>query len=199
MKYIVFLLLLFLVPASGLQAQKTWKLTRDREGIRVYQSGSSGFRDLRVECTLPGTYERFLNVLTDLESYSRWVYGNKEARLLRQAAPRDYIYYAETALPWPLANRDVVMQARITRDPQDRFLKLEEHSIDGILAEQPGKIRVRRSAISWLVTRPAPGQLQIVYEFSADPGGTIPAWVANLFADKGPYESFRKLAALLKN
>ena len=38
-----------------------------------------------------------------------------------------------------------------------------------------------------------------IYVFDANPGGSVPAWLANNFADKGPYESFKKLAEMLKN
>jgi hypothetical protein len=37
-----------------------------------------------------------------------------------------------------------------------------------------------------------------VYTFETDPGGNVPAWLVNSFADKGPFESFKKLGELLK-
>jgi hypothetical protein len=43
-----------------------------------------------------------------------------------------------------------------------------------------------------------PRYMNIVYTFEADPGGSLPAWLVNSFADKGPYESFRKLSDILK-
>jgi len=45
---------------------------------------------------------------------------------------------------------------------------------------------------------PTSKSISIVYTFEADPGGNLPAWLVNSFADKGPYESFKKLAELLK-
>jgi hypothetical protein len=38
-----------------------------------------------------------------------------------------------------------------------------------------------------------------VYIFEIDPGGSTPAWLVNMFADKGPYETFKQLGEALKN
>jgi hypothetical protein len=46
---------------------------------------------------------------------------------------------------------------------------------------------------------PSAKSIHIVYTFEADPGGSIPAWMVNSFADKGPFESFKKLGQLLKS
>jgi hypothetical protein len=57
---------------------------------------------------------------------------------------------------------------------------------------------VLHSNTSWYVTAPSPGTIHIVYTFEANPGGSIPAWLVDSFADKGPFESFKKLGQLLK-
>jgi hypothetical protein len=45
---------------------------------------------------------------------------------------------------------------------------------------------------------PTAKTINIIYIFEAEPGGSLPAWLANMFADKGPYESFKNLSELLK-
>ena len=181
----------------GASAQNNWKLTRDQGGIRVFQSDGSGFSNIRVECTLRGSLDAFERTLRNVSAFPNWVYGNKRAELLKSGGPDDYFYYSETVLPWPLQNRDAAVHARFERDPKGQWLRLTERSEPGLVPPRSGKVRVTQSAISWLVTAAAPGQLHIVYTFQAEPGGSIPAWVANAFADKGPYESFKKLAKLL--
>jgi hypothetical protein len=200
MKYLFtpFLFTALLLLTIGAGAQGNWKLTRNHDGIKVYQSDGSGFKNIKVECDLPGTYESFTKVLSNVGGFKNWVYANKGAYILKRQDANDYHYYSETAIPWPLQNRDAVVHARIERDPQGRWLKLTETSETGSVPPQSGKVRVTRSAISWIVTQPTPGLLHIVYLFQAEPGGAIPAWIANAFADKGPYESFKKLAVLLK-
>ncbi|RYZ19993.1 MAG: hypothetical protein EOO16_18240 [Chitinophagaceae bacterium] len=193
------LLPLLLLLAPALAHAQGWKLTRNRDGIKVYQSeGSSGFRNIKVECELAGSFEGFTKVLGNVAGFRNWVYGNKQAYILKRTDANDYYYYSETAIPWPLQNRDAVVRARIERDPQGRWLKLTESGVSGLVPPQEGKVRVTKSNITWTLTQKAPGLLGIVYVFEAEPGGSIPAWIANAFADKGPYESFKKLSVLLK-
>jgi hypothetical protein len=35
--------------------------------------------------------------------------------------------------------------------------------------------------------------VNVEYTLFADPGGSVPAWLINLFITKGPMESFKKL------
>ncbi|RYY97207.1 MAG: lipid-binding protein [Chitinophagaceae bacterium] len=197
MKKQLFLSFFLLLLAGSVFAQGGWKLTRSQDGLRIYQSENSGFKNIKVEATMPGSLDRLQQVLYNVGDFKNWVYGNKTAHQLKQVAANEYLYYSETALPWPLSNRDAVVHARVMRDG-DRSLRITETSAAGVMPEQPGKVRVHRSAISWTATPAAPGSINIVYVFEAEPGGKLPAWLVNNFAEKGPYESFKKLARLLK-
>ena len=195
----VFLVFSFFIESTAI-GQYNWKLTRNSEGISVYQSPvkNSAYKSIKVECTLEGNYEKLLAVITNVNGYTEWVYNNKTASLLKKAGPFEFYYYSETSLPWPMSNRDAVMHTTITRDSLNRFLKIHSVNDVGVVAEEPGKVRVPYSVINWYVTMPSERAIHIVYTFEADPGGSIPAWIVNGFADKGPFESFKKLGELLK-
>jgi hypothetical protein len=86
----------------------------------------------------------------------------------------------------------------MNRDSLNRFLKITSVSVPDYIAEKSGKVRVTKSTVTWNVTMPTAKTISIDYIFEAEPGGSLPAWVANMFADKGPYETFRKLGEILK-
>lgn len=185
------------VPAFS---QTNWKLTKNEGGIRVYQKDSknSNFKSIRVECTLDGTYDKLTAVINNINGYKDWVYHNKATSLIKRISATEFYYYTETYLPWPMDNRDAVMHTRITRDSLNRFLRISSTAAPNYIAKKSGKVRVSRSDITWYVTSPAANKIRIIYIFDTDPGGNVPAWLANSFADKGPHESFKKLAELLK-
>ena len=198
MIHILFFSFSFLsIPAFS---QYNWKLTKSSGGIFVYQSpiSNSDYKSIKVECTLDGNYDKLLSVITNVNHYKDWVYNNKTTELLKTTSPSEFYYYSETSLPWPMSNRDVVMHTTISRDSHDGFLKISSVNHSGLVSEKSGKVRVLYSSTSWYVTTPSPGTIHIVYTFAADPGGNIPAWLVNSFADKGPFESFKKLGQLLK-
>ena len=181
-------------------SQYNWKLSKEKDGIKVYQSPvkNSNYKSIKVETTLEGTFDKLIAVLNNVTHFKDWVYNNKTAYILKTNTPSDYYYYSETFLPWPMSNRDAIEHLKIEKDSLNRFLKINAVSEPAFIPEKSGKIRVPSSFISWHVTMPTPKTIFINYIFQAEPGGSLPGWLVNMFADKGPYESFKKLAGLLK-
>lgn len=196
----LFQLVFFTIFSITSFSQYTWKLSKEKDGIKVYQSPvqNSNYKSIKVDCVLEGTYDKLIKVLNDVSHFKDWVYNNKEGYVLKQIGPEDYYYYTETYLPWPMANRDAIEHLKITRDSLDRFLKITAQSESDYVPEKNGKVRVPHSAINWYVTSTEKNKIRIEYIFQAEPGGNIPAWIVNMFADKGPIESFKKLADILK-
>lgn len=186
--------------APILTGQYNWKLSKDKDGIKVYQSDlqHSSYNAIKVECTLEGNYDKLIGILKNVNGQKDWVYQNKTSYILKQVNPYEFFYYTEASLPWPMSNRDAVVHLKMDRDSLNRFLTITSVSVPDYVSEKSGKVRVTRSTISWNVTMPATNKINIVYIFEAEPGGSIPAWVANAFVEKGPYETFKKLAELLR-
>lgn len=179
--------------------QYQWKQQKDKDGIKVYVSDVAGsnFKAVKVECTFTGTYVKLFSILTDVAHLSDWVYNAKSSYLLKQVNPLDIIYFVETHLPWPLSNRDAVIHLRIRTDSMPKFFTITGTGEPNFIPEKSGKVRVPHYAASWKVAMPTQKSIQINYVVEVDPGGSIPAWISNMFVDKGLYESFKKLAELL--
>jgi hypothetical protein len=194
------LLIFFLLCVSSGFGQVNWKLTKDKDGIKVYQrdARNSSFKSIKVECTLPGNFDKLVSIINNVGQYKDWVYHNKAASFLKRVNTYDFYYYTEAYLPWPLDNRDAVMHTRITKDSLNRFLKISSVATPNYIAQKKDKVRIRQSDINWYVTQPSSKMIHVVYTFETDPGGSVPSWLVNSFAEKGPYESFKKLGELLK-
>ena len=65
-------------------AQSSWKLTKNKDGIAVYQSSSanSDYKSIKVECTLAGNYDKLIAVISNVSGHKNWVYNNKTASRL---------------------------------------------------------------------------------------------------------------------
>jgi len=196
----IYLIALGCLVINNCIAQYTWKLEKEKNGISVYLSDvkGSGFKAVKVECTLAGTYSKLISVLTNIPQFGDWIYNNKSSMLLHQYTPYDFTYYSETHMPWPLSNRDVVIHVRIKTDSLPHFLSIAGTCEPTLIPDKSGKVRVTHYKASWKVKMPTAETIQISYQLEVDPGGSIPAWIANTFAEKGPYGTFSNLAALLK-
>jgi len=185
---------------SSVTGQYNWKLSKEQDGIKVYQSALpySNYKGIKVECILEGNYDKLIAVLKNVSGQKDWVYHNQTAYIVKQVNPHELYYYTETSLPWPMSNRDAVVHMKIDKDSLNRFLNITAVSVPDYISEKSGKVRVTRSTVSWNVTMPTTNTINIIYIFEAEPGGNLPAWIANMFVDKGPYESFKKLGEILK-
>lgn len=199
MARLLFLFFLGMAPAFSF-SQYNWKLEKNKDSIKVYTSSTahSSFKAVKVECTFPGNYSKLIAVLSNVSRFEEWVYKNKRSVLLKQNSPLDLIYYSETNMPFPLSNRDVVIHLKIRTDSLPKFLSISGNVVDDMFPEVPTKVRVPKYASNWKVTMPEAGKIHIDFIVELDPGGSIPAWAANMFAEKGPYGSFSKLGERLR-
>ena len=181
-------------------SQYKWKLTKDKDGIKVFLADNpkSKFKSIKVECTVPGTLDKLVSILTNVDHLKDWVYNTKTSYLIKKINSYELYYYSETSIPWPMSNRDAVVHLRINKDSLQRVVRVSAISEPLFIPERHDKVRIPRSNVSWYVTMPTKNTISIIYTFEADPGGSLPAWVVNSYADKAPYESFKNLSELLK-
>ena len=202
MKLIIRIACVILFSSVGITTfgQYKWKLSKDKDGIKVYlaENPKSKYKSIKVECTLQGSFDRLIAILTNVNHLNDWVYNTKTSYLIKKITPYDLYYYTETSIPWPMSNRDAVVHLKIMKDSLQRFVKVSAISEPLFIPERDDKVRIPKSNVYWYVTMPTRNTVSIIYTFEADPGGNLPAWVVNSFADKGPYESFKKLSELLK-
>jgi hypothetical protein len=179
--------------------QVAWNLKKDKDAIRIYtrDTENSSFKSVKVTCTIPGTLSQLTALLLDAGAHERWVYNTKASYLVKQINQNQQIYYSEIALPWPLANREVVVFMKIVQDPVSRILQVNIDNVENQIPVKSGTVRVRASSVTWKVTPLKGNLLSIEYFGQVDPGGSVPAWIANPFTTKGPFETFKKLRQLI--
>ena len=180
-------------------AQPEWNLKKEKDGIAVYTAklDDSKFKSIRVICEFQASLSQLVSILMQPGLQPEWVVATKQAYLVKQVSSARIYYYAEATLPWPLSNRDMVIDLSISQDPKSKMLTIHANTIDNILPFMEGKQRVPISKATWLV-KPLPNnKISIDYQIKIDPGGGIPPWMVNLFIAKAPYESFKNLSKLL--
>ena len=194
-----FLFLLSLLMNTGF-SQYNWKLEKQKDGIIVYLSDivGSNYKAVRVECTMTGTYAKLITLVSNVADFNKWIYNTKRTKLIERKSAFDFIYYTETYMPWLLSNRDLAIHVRIKTDSLPRFLIINGADEKTIVPEILGKVRVPHYKANWKVTMLSANTIHISYILEVNPGGNISAWMANSFADKGPFETFSNLVELLK-
>lgn len=172
-----------------------WKLKVEKEGITIYTRTlpDSRFNAVKVECTLPATLSQFVAVILDVNSGDQWEYSTKSSVLLKQVSPSELYYYSEVSVPWPVSNRDFIAHLKAVQDPNTRVVTIYGPTVPDYIPEKKDIVRVLRSEGKWIISPVAGNYVKVEYTLRVDPGGNVPPWLINMFATKGPYESFKKL------
>lgn len=187
-----------LFTSIAVLAQPQWKLIKDKNSIKVFlgSTENSKFKSVRVQCFVDGTISKLVSILTNVNGHINWVYKSKKVYLLKQISPLELIYYTEADLPWPVSNRDGIYHLKMSRDYEHNILRINGSCEPDFIPKIKGIVRVPYSKSSWYVSQ-AGNKINIEYILEVDPGGSLPAWLVNLAADKGPFESFQKLSGIL--
>lgn len=180
--------------------QYSWNPEKEKNGIKVYSSAvpNSAFKAIKVEGDFTGSYSKLISILTNVSQFNAWIYHSKTNRVVQQISALEFIYHTVTAMPWPLTNRDAVIHFKINTDSLPKYLIITGRSESDLVSLTPGLVRVKHYVADWKVTQGSNKMLHINYQVAVDPEGNIPGWVANMFVEKGPYETFSNLAKKLK-
>jgi hypothetical protein len=177
-----------------------WQLVKEKNGIQVYSTASKNvaLKSIKVTGVFEGTPEKLWAIVKDVENQKEWVYGTKSSHLIKQISPNELLYYVETEVPWPVSNRDVPIRMKMSENKASQTLVISTVGMPGAVPANSDKVRVPHYAARWEVKAVSNDKIKVVYYLDLNPGGTIPAWVANMFVTKGPYETFANLRELLK-
>ncbi|HWK03407.1 MAG TPA: START domain-containing protein [Puia sp.] len=200
---IVFLLALVLSVLFGrapIYGQENWKLKSDRDGIAIFLRSlpDSKFKAVKVECELAASLSQLVAVILDVNTGDQWVYSTKSSVLLKQVSPSELYYYSEVNIPWPASNRDFIAHLTAVQDPHSKVVTIYGPTVPYYVPVKNDIVRITQSEGKWVITPVGLHKIKVEYTLRVDPGGNIPAWLINLFAAKGPYESFKNLRGHLQ-
>lgn len=177
---------------------QAWELKAEEEGIKVYTRPveNSAIKAIKVECTVEASLSQLTAVLLDIPASDEWVYATKFCRVQKMLSPNELIYHSEIDVPWPASNRDFIVRIKLEQD-SSKTLTVSGENLPQYLDEQEGVVRIMHTVSHWAAT-PRDTSVDIVFTLHVDPGGLIPAWLINLFATRGPLETFRNLRSQVK-
>lgn len=179
---------------------RQWKLVSDRDGIKVYMAHND---ESRIK-TFRGVMTMELNdfyspmaILDDEEYLPRWLYLIKSVRELKRRSPMDRDYHVTTGLPWPVADRDAGLVFQLRQDPKTSAFEINFRSRDGVIPVSGDYVRIPEMVGHFTSTPVGGKKVQVSFEVLLDPGGYIPAFLANFILKDIPYRSLLRFQRLI--
>lgn len=184
--------LLFL---SGNVLAEAWTLVKNEAGIQVYlkPDSSSAFHVFRAVTRIRSTVDRLIALQDDVVQACAWMHACQRQRLLAQEGNVSWVY-SQFSAPWPIKPRDSIVRVTTEVEASGRILRILQGDTD-YLPRSDGVVRVGKVDGFWQFT--AQGErVEVVYQVGSDPGGSVPAWLANSFVVDAPFNTLYKLRQL---
>jgi len=199
---IFFFLFRSYMPAIGFEIflpedSADWSLRKDKHGIKVYTRDfkEKGTLEYLAVTTIETELERLVEIIHDVENYPAWTENCESATIYKVLSDSSRIEYLTTKVPWPLEDRDVVMEFVVSKQNDDYF-EANLRSVPEAVPVSDDYIRIQISEGNWIFKKVNDGQIQIIHQFLSDPGGNVPMWIVNMFIVSGPYKTLLNLKEL---
>lgn len=191
---------LLLILLIALPAQKNnWKKALEKDGITVYtrHTESSNFKEFKGEILIDGTIGKISETIMDVAKFPEWNYRTKEIRVLNKGENRVRFFYISDT-PSFLKTRVGCMESVKKTDPESGKVIISMYKTECSEALEKNMMLIPEMKGEWQLIPQSDGRVKVIMQMLFDPGGIIPAWLANMVISETPYISLRNLAEMQK-
>ena len=182
------------VMVTRLCAQK-WNFEKLEDGIMIYtrNEANTSLKSYRGEATFRAPMEKVCSLIGNGKNFDWWGPDITNIRVIAYQ-PNKYVqYYFVYDLPWPVTDRDLVVDARIKIDTISREFSVVSRPLLKTVPEKPDLVRINRYWQKWTIKPLDKGNIKVTLEGFVDPGGNVPAWIYNMFTTEMPLRTMRLL------
>lgn len=184
------LVLVSIVSATSVVASESeWELKKTDNGISVYSRdvADSAINAIRAQANFdvpPAVVEA---ILLEYGTRTKWNSMCIKAETVAQADPDQTLVYFHYDMPWPVKDRDLVMQFK--HESSDSGVKITATAIESDVAPVKKVVRVIKAWEEWTVRRLENGSSEVTMTVFMDPNGPIPAWLINTMSVSEPLQA----------
>jgi len=178
-----------------------WNKIDTKENVEIFKGEIEDSRIVAFKgtSTIDASVPKVLSVIYDVSRVKEWMSDIKAIRLIQKISKFEKIEYNRTEAPWPVSDRDFVYQTKVHLHPQDKAVEILIESVNH-KDVPPNKGVVRGHLYQsryYLKSLQNNSKTFLEVEILADPKGSIPKWVVNLFQSRWPVSTvngIRKIA-----
>jgi len=178
-----------------------WDLRFSNDGLSVFTKHIEGaqIKSFKAEMVVDSPLDTVLARIEDVQHYPDWFHLCRSYQVINGSVDEGkYVGYYVVEAPWPLKDRDVYVENKISRDPVTGSVSILSFAVPDYGPKVDEFTRVPEVYGKWTIKPLNPGKTYIEFIGHGHPGGIIPVWIANLVVTDVPKKSFQNLRALLK-
>lgn len=192
---IFFAVALFAICTSSVFSQNDGlNLVKKSDGIFVYKQkdAHNNINRIIARTIVDVHYLKVFCLIKDFDYQKEWIYANEGAICIDSLSPNKWIYYGISKTPWPFQNRDVVADVYLEIDKNEKELIIHSVSNPDLIPMSNGLVRIQMLDSKWKL-KEMNGKTQVELDLLVDVGGNVPVWLVNMFAAKGPFNTFKNM------
>jgi hypothetical protein len=188
-----FCFLLFLLANNSFC--QPWNLVKEKDGIKLYTriETNNTLKSFKGEVVLHAPIDKICSRLGSAENNDWWDKEISNVKVLGYESDKFIQYYLVYNMPWPLTNRDLVADIRISLDTLSGTRTYIAGPLRNEIPENPDLVRIHKYYQKWTVEPLGKGNVHMILEGFIDPGGNVPAWFYNLVVADTPYRAIHSL------
>jgi hypothetical protein len=184
------------VCSATAAGQGAWHHIEAEDGIDVWKLELPGqdMPGFRGQTFIHGSVDDIMQQLLDWKQHTKWMFHCSESLLLKQVNANQAIMYNRTDAPWPIWDRDVIVDTTISVAPDKRSATVTFKNINSKLkGPVEHVVRMPRMIGFYKLWQVEPTRVKVLYQVEADIGGSIPGWLAARAAKDLPYHTLLRL------
>ena len=173
-----------------------WKQIRQHGGITVYSQRVpvSDVLAFRATAVLNAPVEQVMEVLRRVEITGEWMPDISVKYAVKEWSDFKALTYSINEMPWPFADRELLLMNRLRLDRIRKFLVVEIFSVeDEKIPVAKSNVRAHMYCGETMIRPGREGQTEVELILFVDPKGFIPVWLVNLFQKSLPYNFLKAL------
>lgn len=175
-----------------------WELKKDKNGIQIYTRSKVGsnFKEFKAVTTITASVASLVAIMQDTSSYPVLFPLTSHRELLEEEGETFNVQYIQTDVPFPVSDRDGIYSFDYGYDSNTGAVRIYIKSLPDYLPRKKKWVRITTGDGYWKFTPKENGTVEIIYQFHVEPGGSIPAWLANAQVVESPWKAMTGLVKL---
>jgi hypothetical protein len=202
MRLLIVLLLSTFFTFTAQAETSAWELEKEDEDIKLKvftrEIDGSNLKEFKGEMLVETEMTTLAALLLDGQSAPKWMHQCEKFEVVEQIDPLSAVVYFINGAPWPVSDRDAVISSSMSQDPETLVVTINVTALPDRLPEDDDYVRIPRMAGFWSFTPADNGQILVRYQVHAEPGGSLPDWLANSVVVDTPYHTMSNMTEMLK-
>lgn len=172
-----------------------WEFIKERDGIKIYTRKEKGspLKSFKGITEVHSTMEKIGTVVGNVKNFDWWDDDIRKIDVLEHVDNVVSKYYLIYDVPWPLQDRDLCVDARVTIDSVTGTKVILARPLPDVIPEEEDIVRIKNYWQKWTIQPLTGGMIRLTLEGFVDPGGVVPAWLYNMVITDTPLKLMREV------